>query len=79
MGFLLLRRSLRQLFGGRGRLTSVAHRRKVIALIGEANAEGACLLRDCGVLGICIRTLKRWRKDFLDDWVGVVAVKAAAA
>ena len=47
------------------------HRRKVIELIGEANAAGAGLLRSCGVIGICLRTLKRWRKAFLGDGDGV--------
>ena len=55
------------MFGGRGRLTSALHRRKVIELIREANAAGAGLLRACGVIGICLRTLKRWRKAFLGD------------
>jgi putative transposase len=47
------------------------HRRKVIELIGEANAAGAGLVRACGVIGICLRTLKRWRKAFLGDGDGV--------
>jgi hypothetical protein len=47
---LVLRKVGCLLFGGRGRLTSAVHRRKVIELIG-----------------ICLRTLKRWRKAFLGD------------
>jgi hypothetical protein len=35
------------LFGGRGRLTGAAHRRKVIELIGEANDAGAGLVSAC--------------------------------
>ena len=46
------------------------HRRKVIELIGEANAAGAGLLRACGVIGICLRTLKRWRKGCMGDFRG---------
>jgi putative transposase len=58
------------LLGGRGRLTSAAHRRKAIELIGEANAAGAGLVSACREIGICLRTLKRWRKASLDDGVG---------
>ena len=54
------------------------HRRKVIELIGEANAAGAGLLRACGVIGICLRTLKRWRKAFLGDGDGVDRRKGSA-
>ncbi|WP_315858060.1 IS3 family transposase [Cyanobium sp. HWJ4-Hawea] len=52
------------LFGGRGRLTSAAHRRKAIELISEAHAAGAGLVRACCEIGISLRTLKRWRKAF---------------
>jgi putative transposase len=58
------------LFGGRGRLTRAACRRKVIELIGEANAAGAGLVNACGEIGICLRTLKRWRKAFGGDGDG---------
>ena len=58
------------LFGGRGRLTRALHRRKVIELIGEAKAAGARLVSACGEIGICLRTLKRWRKDFIGDGGG---------
>jgi transposase-like protein len=58
------------LFGGRRRLTSALHRRKAIELIGEANAAGACLVSACSEIGICLRTLKRWRKAFLGDGDG---------
>lgn len=42
----------------------------MIELIGEANAAGAGLVRACGEIGICLRTLKRWRKAFLGDGDG---------
>ena len=61
------------LLGGRGRLTSAAHRRKVVELIGEANAAGAGLVSPCVEIGICLRTLKRWRKAFLGDGDGLDA------
>ncbi|WP_370594645.1 DDE-type integrase/transposase/recombinase [Synechococcus sp. CBW1006] len=51
-------------------MTSAAHRRKVIELIGEAHAAGAGLVSACGEIGICLRTLKRWRKAFLGDGDG---------
>jgi len=55
------------LLEGRGRLTSAAHRRKAIELISEAHTSGAGLVSACGEIGICLRTLKRWRKAFADD------------
>ena len=58
------------LLGGRGRLTSAAHRRKAIELIGEAHAAGAGLVSACAEIGICLRTLKRWRKAFQGDCDG---------
>jgi transposase InsO family protein/transposase-like protein len=58
------------LLGGRGRLTSAAHRRKAIELISEAHAAGAGLLSACGEIGICLRTLKRWRKALIGDGGG---------
>jgi len=58
------------LLGGRGRLTSAAYRRKAIELIGEAKAAGAGLVSACREIGICLRTLKRWRKAFLGDGDG---------
>jgi len=42
----------------------------VIELIDEAKAAGAGLVSACGVIGICLRTLKRWRKAFLGDGDG---------
>ena len=59
------------LFGGRGRLTSAAHRQKAIELIREANAAGAALVPACCEIGISLRTLKRWRKAFGGDGDGV--------
>ena len=58
------------LLGGRGRLTSAAHRQKAIELIVEAKASGATLSSACGEIGISLRTLKRWRKAFLGDGDG---------
>jgi transposase InsO family protein len=58
------------LLGGRGRLTSAAHRRKAIQLISEAHAAGAGLVSACSGIGICLRTLKRWRKALIGDGVG---------
>ncbi len=58
------------LFGGRGRLTSATHRQKAIELIGEANTAGARLVNACSEIGICLRTLKRWRKAFGGDGDG---------
>ena len=58
------------LLGGRGRLTSTVHRRKAIELISEAHAAGAGLVSACGEIGICLRTLKRWRKAYLGDGEG---------
>jgi len=55
------------LFGGRGRLTSAAHRKKPLELISEAHAAGAGLARACCEIGISLRTLKRWRKACLGD------------
>jgi len=52
------------LLGGRGKLTSAACRQKVIELITEAKAAGAGLVRACNVTCICLRTLKRWRREF---------------
>ena len=63
------------LLGGRGRLTNGAHRRKVIELIGEANAAGANLVSACGEIGICLRTLK----PLVVMGTARIAVKAAPA
>jgi len=52
------------LLKGRGKLTSVACRQKLIELLAEANAAGAGLVRACDVTCICLRTLKRWRREF---------------
>lgn len=58
------------LLGGRGRLTSAAHRRKAIELISEAHAAGAGLVSACSEIGISLRTLKRWRQRLLGDGDG---------
>ena len=58
------------LLGGRGRLTSAFHRRKAIELIAEAHAAGAGLVSACSEIGICLRTLKRWRKALIGDGDG---------
>ena len=59
------------LFGGLGRLTRDLHRRKAIELISEANAADAGLVSACAEIGICLRTLKRWRKALIGDGGGV--------
>lgn len=46
------------------KLTSAACRQKVIDLLAEANAAGAGYARACNVTCICLRTLKRWRREF---------------
>ena len=43
----------------------------MIELIGEANGAGAGLVNACREIGICLRTLKRWRKAFVRDGNGV--------
>ena len=58
------------LFVGRGRLTSTTHWHKAIELIGEANTAGARLVSACSEIGICLRTLKCWRKAFGGDGDG---------
>jgi len=68
---LVLRKKVGSLLlGGRGRLTSAAHRLKAIELICEAHAAGAGLLSACGEIGTCLRTLKRWRKALFADGGG---------
>jgi putative transposase len=42
----------------------------VIELFGEANDAGAGLLSACVEIGICLRTLKRWRRAFVGDGDG---------
>lgn len=39
-------------------------------MIGEAHASGAGLVRACVEIGICLRTLKRWRKALIGDGGG---------
>jgi transposase-like protein len=58
------------LLGGRGRLTSATYRLKTIELVSEAQAGGAALVSACSEIGICLRTLKRWRKACLGDGGG---------
>lgn len=58
------------MFGGRRRLTSAAHRRKVIELISEEHAAGTGLVRACSEIKISLRALKRWLKAFLGDGDG---------
>ena len=43
---------------------------RAIELISEANAAGGGLVSAYGEIGICLRTLKRWRKDLIDDGGG---------
>jgi hypothetical protein len=47
-----------------------------IEQIGEANAAGAGLFRACGVIGICLPTLKR---DGRPSWVMGLAKTAEKA
>ena len=58
------------LLGGRGWLTSAAHRLNAIELINEAHTAGAGLGSACSEIGICLRTLKRWRKALIADGDG---------
>jgi hypothetical protein len=68
---LVLRKKVGSLLlGGRGRLTSAVHRRKAIELISEAHTAGAGLVSACSEIGICLRTLKRWRKALIGDGAG---------
>jgi len=79
MAALLVRQKVGCLmFGGRERLTRAAHRRKAIELIGEAKPDGDRLGQACSEIGICLGTLKRWRKAFLDDGDGVDRRKGSA-
>jgi len=42
----------------------------VIELVGDANDADAGLLSACVEIGICLRTMKRWRRGFVGDGVG---------
>jgi len=42
----------------------------VIELISDAHAAGAGLVNACSEIGICLRTIKRWRKAVICDGVG---------
>ena len=64
------------LLGGRERQTSAAHWHMGLARIGETKADRAVLVRACREIGICLRTLKRWRNAFLGDGYGIAPVKA---
>ncbi|EAC1461953.1 helix-turn-helix domain-containing protein [Escherichia coli] len=44
----------------RGRLPPLLERRKIIALVREAVANGARKSQACRCIGISIRTLQRW-------------------
>ncbi len=67
------------LLGRGGRLTSAAHRRKAIELIGEAKAFGATLSAVYRAIDISLRTFKLWRRAFLGDGAVRTAVKPAPA
>ena len=43
----------------------------MIELLAEANAAGAGYARACDVTCICLRTLKRWRREFKANGNGV--------
>ena len=47
--------------------THLTHRLKAIELINEAHTAGAGLGSACSEIGICLRTLKRWRKALIGD------------
>ena len=49
--------------GRRGRLISASDRKTAIMLIKEATQTGAREKVACAELGICQRTLQRWRND----------------
>ncbi len=57
----------------------VAHAEELTELdraIGEANTAGASLVSACGEIGICLRTLKRWRRALLGDGDGSGRMKS---
>src|SRR5690606_3880561 len=49
--------------GGRGRLTVLEERRRLLGLYGEAVAAGARRDKAAEELGLPARTLRRWRDD----------------
>lgn len=49
--------------GGRGRLTPIETRKRIVGLIDEAKANGARRWKACEVIGISVRTIERWRKE----------------
>src|SRR5690606_541786 len=53
--------------GGRGRLTSAPDRSKLLLLVDEAMQSGARQSKCAEVLGLSLRTLKRWRHNHGDD------------
>lgn len=46
----------------RGRLTSLSNRQHAIALVQEAQSNGARLVNACPLVGISVRTFLRWTK-----------------
>ena len=49
-------------------MTYAAQHQKAIELINEVDAAGAGLGSACREIGICLRTLKRWRKQHPNRW-----------
>ena len=48
-------------------MSSPTQRTKVLALLDEAVAAGARLVKACEILGIAVRTVQRWRRGGLED------------
>ena len=51
------------LAGGRGELTSSDDRHRAIELLKEGTREGASVAGIADILGVCPRTLRRWREE----------------
>ena len=67
------------LLRGSGRLTSAAHRLKVIELSDKANVAGAGLFSAYRELGNCLRTFTHWRQVYLGHRDGMDRFKAVLA
>jgi hypothetical protein len=67
------------LLDGRGRLTSITHRRKAIELIGDAQAACESLLSAFSEIGICRLKIKRFCKAFLGGAGATIAANAVNA
>jgi hypothetical protein len=49
--------------GGRGRRHDPGERQVILGLLDEAVVSGARLEKACGLLGLAVRTILRWRKE----------------